>query len=172
MKKFLLKCLSMIMCVTVLAVPVFAEEPEETGQLGCSVSMNPVPEVGEVILLEDLSDPETIIPRGAAPVTRNVSKTYSIRIQDSSGSCVSSATVSVTGNYSYDASTGEILSTNITAAVTSAPSLWTVGIASQWTTVSGTSISHSIYHYSRVNDPYSCMVGGGNWYSGATFQIK
>lgn len=31
MKKFLLKCLSMIMCVTVLAVPVFAEEPEETG---------------------------------------------------------------------------------------------------------------------------------------------
>ena len=149
MKKFLLKCLSMIMCVTVLAVPVFAEEPEETGQLGCSVSMNPVPEVGEVILLEDLSDPETIIPRGAAPVTRNVSKTYSIRIQDSSGSCVSSATVSVTGNYSYDASTGEILSTNITAAVTSAPSLWTVGIASQWTTVSGTSISHSIYYYSR-----------------------
>lgn len=172
MKKFLLKCLSMIMCVTVLAVPVFAEEPEETGQLGCSVSMNPVPEVGEVILLEDLSDPETIIPRGAAPVTRNVSKTYSIRIQDSSGSCVSSATVSVTGNYSYDASTGEILSTNITAAVTSAPSLWTVGIASQWTTVSGTSISHSIYYYSRVNDPYSCMVGGGNWYNGATFQIK
>ncbi|MGM9941279.1 MAG: hypothetical protein ACI32N_04730 [Bulleidia sp.] len=172
MKKLLLKCLSMVLCVTAFAVPVFAEEPEETPQSGCAVSMNPVPEVGEVILLEDLSDPETITPRGAAPVTRNVSKTYSIRIQDSSGSCVNSATVSVTGNYSYDASTGEILSTNITAAVTNAPTLWTVGISSQWTTISGTSISHSIYYYSRVDDPYSCMVGGGNWYSGATFQIK
>ena len=172
MKKLLLKCLSMIMFVTVFAVPVFAEEPEETGQLGCPVSTNPVPGVGEVILLEDLSDPDTITPRGAAPVTRDIRKPYSIRIQDSSGSCVNSATVSVTGNYSYDVSTGEILSTNITAAVTSVPALWTVGISSQWTTVSGTSISHSIYYYSKVNDPYSCMVGGGNWYSGATFQIK
>lgn len=172
MKKLLLKCLSMVLCVTAFEVHVFAEEPEETTQSGRAVSMNPVPEVGEVILLEDLSDPETITPRGAAPVTRHVSKTYSIRIQDSSGSCVNSATVSATGNYSYDASTGEILRTNITAAVTSAPTLWTVGISSQWTTISGTSISHSIYYYSRVNDPYSCMVGGGNWYSGATFQIK
>ena len=172
MKKLLLKCLSMIMFVTVFAVPVFAEEPEETGQWRCPVATNPVPGVGEVILLEDLSDPDTITPRGAAPVTRNISKTYSIRIQDSSGSCVNSATVSVTGNYSYDVSTGEILSTNITAAITSVPALWTVGISSQWTTVSGTSISHSIYYYSKVNDPYSCMVGGGNWYSGATFQIK
>lgn len=172
MKKLLLKCLSMVLCVNAFAVPVFAEETEETTQSGCAVSMNPVPEVGEVILLEDLSDSETITPRGAAPVTRNVSKTYSIRIQDSSGSCVNSATVSATGNYSYDALTGEILSTNITAAVTSAPTLWTVGISSQWTTISGTSISRSIYYYSRVNDPYSCMADGGNWYSGATFQIK
>lgn len=170
MKRMIHAIMSTALLFTLFSVPVFAEETDNQTQYGCTMTTEPIPEIGEAILIEDNS--YTIETRAAAPVTRTVNQTYSIRIQDSSGSCVSTAKVSVTGSYSYYASTGEIESTAITAKVISAPSNWTVGIASQWTTVSGTSISHSIYYYSKVDDPYSCMVGGGNWYSGATFTIK
>ena len=153
-----------IMCMT----PIFAET--KSPQYGCSFSSDPVPAEGEVILLEDNSQVMNVA-RGAV-IRIGVNRSYSVRIQDSSGSCVNSATVLVSGSYTYDNTSGEILSINVSASFTNVPSLWTAGIQSQRTIVSGSSISQSIYYYSRFNDPYSCMVGEGNWYSGATFTIK
>ena len=72
--------------------------------------MYPIPDKGEVILLEDNSTIEPLygseisalsdVNRAASRI--NVNKSYSIRIQDQGGSCVSSAKVTVTGAYTYN----------------------------------------------------------------------
>lgn len=158
-----------ILCglVGISSFNVFADEAVSA----CTLSSEPIPAEGEAILLEDNSYEYTF---ARAPAVKGVSvnKTYSVRIQDSSGSCASSATVKVSGNYTYNTGTGEVLSASLSASFSSVPSLWTAEIQSQWKTISGSSLTYSIYYYSRVDDPYSCMVGGGNWYSGATFTIK
>ena len=43
-----------------------------------------------------------------------------------------------------------------------------------WNThnISGSSLTYSINYRSSVNDPYSCLAGGGYWYSGATIKIR
>lgn len=168
MKKILRVFLSLIISITSFSAPVFAKTSEK--QYGCSVSQYPVPEEGKAILLDDYSF-EDYSSRGAA-IRTNVNRTYSVRIQDTSGSCVSSAQVRVSGYFTYDSTSGNIIETSISATFTSVPTLWTAVIQSQRTLVSGGSVSQSIYYYSKVNDPYSCMVGGGNWYSGATFALK
>lgn len=147
-------------------------------QKACEVdTIYPIPEEGEAILLEDnstiesLNDSEmlsAITMRAASRV--NVNRSYSIRIQDQGGSCVSSAKVTVTGAYTYNG--GTISNVNLNATITSVPTLWTVAINKQWYNISGSSLTHSINYRSSVNDPYSCLVGGGYWYSGATIKIR
>lgn len=167
LKKIIKSIFSLIIVVGLTGIASSNIKADEGS--ACALPTYPVPEEGEVILLEDNSYE---IGARAAVKGVSVNKTYSVRIQDSSGSCVSSASVTVKGSYTYNSGTGEILSVDLNASFTSIPSLWNAGITSQWKTVSGTSINYSIYYYSYVDDPLSCMVGGGNWYSGATFSIK
>ena len=153
--------------------------PVHSQQRACEAgTMYPIPDKGEVILLEDNSTIEPLyrseisalsdVNRAASRI--NVNKSYSIRIQDQGGSCVSSAKVTVTGAYTYN--NGKISNVSLNAAITYVPTLWTVSINSQWHNISGSSLTHSINYRSSVNDPYSCLVGGGYWYSGATIKIR
>lgn len=143
---------------------VFADEEN-----ACALSYYPIPDEGEVILLEDNS---TYIETAGAVSSASVNKTYSVRIQDSSGSCVSGAKVTVKGSYTYDKTSNNVLSSDLSASFTSMPLLWSASIQSQWSNISGTSLSYYIYYKSKVDDPLSCMVGGGYWYSGQTFSIR
>lgn len=67
---------------------------------------------------------------------------------------------------------GSISNVNLNASITSVPTLWTVAINKQWYNINGSSLTHSINYRSSVNDPYSCLVRGGYWYSGATIKIR
>lgn len=135
----------------------------------CEYIEAPIPEEGEVILLEDYSFVEENL---RSPNRVNVNQTYSIRIQDVGGSCVSSSKVNISGYYYIDGGTASISDVHLTASLTYIPALWTVEITSQWANVNMTNLSYSISYRSHVNDPYSCLVGGGYWYSGATFNLR
>lgn len=141
------------------------DAPVHSQQRACEAgTMYPIPDKGEVILLEDNSTIEPLygseisalsdVNRAASRI--NVNKSYSIRIQDQGGSCVSSAKVTVTGAYTYN--NGKISNVSLNAAITYVPTLWTVSINSQWHNISGSSLTHSINYRSSVNDPYSCLV--------------
>lgn len=162
--KSLILCFAIMLMLIVNNSSVFADEEN-----ACALSYYPIPDEGEVILLEDNS---TYIETTGAVSSASVNKTYSVRIQDSSGSCVSSAKVTVKGSYTYDKTSNNVLSSDLSASFASVPSLWTASIQSQWSNISGTSLSYYIYYKSKVDDPLSCMVGGGYWYSGQTFSIR
>lgn len=180
--KKILVCSFSLMMVLAFNVSMINAEENNTSialqQRACEVdTMYPIPDEGEVILLEDnstiepLNDFETLSVITMRAVSRvNVNKSYSIRIQDQGGSCVSSAKVTVKGAYTYNG--GSISNVNLNASITSVPTLWTVAINKQWYNISGSSLTHSINYRSSVNDPYSCLVGGGYWYSGATIKIR
>ena len=151
-------------------INVQAESNTNESIAACSVSETLVPDEGEFFLIKDLSS-EVNNPR-AREITYNVDKYFSVRIQDVGGSCVNSATVRVCGYYISDSAKDIITAVSLNAAFTNIPSLWTAEITAQWYNLSGTSLSYSIYYYSTVDDPFSCLVGGGPWYSGATFNIR
>lgn len=167
-KRILLLCTCTFLLITQSSALIYDVVAEEK-PISCSLSNFPIPKEGEVILLSDNSD---YIETTGAIITEWVDKTYSIRIQDPGGSCVSSAQVKITGEYSYDATSNEILSVNLSSQLSYVPSLWTVEIQRSFHSVVGQGITYSINYSSRVDDPYSCLVGGGNWYSRATFTIK
>ena len=112
--KKILVCSFSLMMVLAFNVSMINAEENNTSialqQRACEVdTMYPIPDEGEVILLEDnstiepLNDFETlsvITMRAASRV--NVNRSYSIRIQDQGGSCVSSAKVTVKGAYTYN----------------------------------------------------------------------
>lgn len=142
---------------------IFAQENETA----CPLSNLPIPEEGEVILLED----NTVYyeTRGAVTAAA-VDKTFAIGIQNLSGECTSSASVRITGSYLYDSGTGEVFSADLSASMSYVPLHWSVFLNDQWTTVSGSSITHSVY-YQSYTDYMDCMHSG-YWSSGATFAIK
>ena len=85
--------------------------PVHSQQRACEAgTMYPIPDKGEVILLEDNSTIEPLYESEISAVSDinrvasriNVNKSYSIRIQNQGGSCVSSAKVTVTGAYTYN----------------------------------------------------------------------
>lgn len=151
-------------------INVQAESKQKEKIVACSVSTTSVPKEGEYFLIKDLSSIDNNLR--AREITYNVDKYFNVRIQDSGGSCVNSATVRVYGYYVYDIANNVITAVSLNAAFTNVPSLWTAEITSQWYNVNGSSLSYSIYYYSTVDDPFSCLVGGGPWYSGSTFDIR
>ncbi|MEG0176590.1 hypothetical protein [Anaerorhabdus sp.] len=121
------------------------------------------------ILIEDNSYFE--MTRGAI-LRVNVNKTYSIYIQDGKGSCSNYAQVRVTGYYTYDNGNGNIVDSSINAVVSSVPTHWNFKITGVSKNVSSSNLSVLIRFESSVDDPYSCMVGGGVWYSAQTIALK
>ena len=168
MKRKILK--SIVLCVVTITIVccgnlnIFADE-----ESACALSEYPIPKEGETILLADDS---YYIESVGTSIGVSVNKTYSVRIQDTSGSCVSSAKVQVKGYYSYDKTTNNVLSSSLNASFISVPTFWDAQVVSQWDNISGSSLSYGIYYKSKVDDSYSCMVGGGYWFSGETFTIR
>lgn len=164
---------NLIMLSLLSTNPIYAYDSNQpiaaNEEKACEFTTDPIPVEGEIILLEDNS---IVSAQARASSTINVNKVFSVRIQDVGGSCVSSARITLTGSYTYNSSTKKISNVALYAKPTSVPTLWTVTITSQWHTVNGSSLSHSIYYRSSVNDPYSCLVGGGYWYSGATIKVR
>lgn len=156
------------------STPIKAASSSEPVVTACDYSIAPIPEEGEVILLEDLSytEPQPANSIARSPSRVNVNQTYAIRIQDVGGSCVSSAKVNISGYYYYDGGTASVSDIHLSARVTYVPALWTCEITNQWATPNMSKLTYTINYRSYVNDPYSCLVGGGYWYSGANFSIR
>lgn len=163
MKKISLLFLSLLLLVF-STTNVFARENDLKS---CSLSNIPIPEKGEVILINDNSSEYTT--KGAITVA-NVDKTYSVRLQNLSGDCTSAATVRITGYYTYDSGNGTVISTELSAQFNNVPLHWFAYLNNQWSTVNGTKIFHSIY-YQSYTDYYDC-VHSGYWSNGETFEIK
>lgn len=166
MIKLSLLCISVMFVLVQTPTNVFASDQSKIAP--CGISGLSVPDIGKPVLLEDNSK---IVTRGAVKV-QTVDKTYSIRIQDFAGSCVNSAKVRVSGSYTYDSTSGEVLSAELRAEVSEVPypNRWSVNIVRQWQNINGTELTYSIYYQSHVSDD-NCMISGP-WYSGETFKIK
>jgi hypothetical protein len=78
----------------------------------------------------------------------------------------------VSGHYTYSASSKKVISSSLNATMASIPANWTVSITGTSANTSGAGLTYTVRYRSYVNDPYSCLVGGGYWYSAATLTIK
>lgn len=155
-------------------IPIKAAETSEPAITACDYSLAPIPEEGEVILLEDHSYTEPQLANSVlrSPSRVNVNQTYAIRIQDVGGSCVSSAKVNISGYYYYDGGTASVSDIHLSARVTYVPALWVCEITNQWATPNMSKLTYTINYRTWVNNPQDCLMGGGYWYNGANFQIR
>lgn len=161
------RIISLILTFLFLIVTTSNVSAKENNLKSCPLSNNPIPSKNETILLKDNSVEH--IKRGAATMV-SVDKTFSVRLQNPSGECTSSASVKITGYYTYDKTSGTVLSQEITAQFVNIPLHWSVYLNKQWTNVSGDKITYSIY-YQSYTDYLDCMHSG-YWSNGATFIIK
>lgn len=162
-----------ILMVVVLSVCMIQSYPilADTKNNACSVKVGYLPYYPEPVLLEDNSYIEDSDLRSIY-LTVNVDKKYSVPLQDTSGSCTSSASVRVTGTYEYEGSSGFVTQANLKVETSYIPDLWEFVITVYETKISGPSIKLVMNYYSDVDDPFGCMVGGGRFYTSATLNIK
>lgn len=86
--------------------------------------------------------------------------------------CFDNAQVHLTGSYTYEQANDTILSANLSASLSSVPSGWQVSITNQYANIYQSSLSYTVSYYCYLFDPADCMVGGGGWYSAATFTLR
>lgn len=109
--------------------------------------------------------------RGAVKMV-NVNIEDNIYIQDGKGICQESAKIVISGYYTYDSTSREILDVSLNASVVEVPGGWTVEIYNQWYTNTGTSLTYTINYSSSVFNFFVCPQGTGNWRNGKVYTIK
>ncbi|SJZ34355.1 hypothetical protein [Anaerorhabdus furcosa] len=173
MKKIIALILTLNICLFYLPLNIYAsidtgnESSLDSEPSGC-LPTRPTQEIELPILLSDNS---TIQTRGSI-ATIGVDRTFSLPLQNQSGTCSATAKIRFTGSYDIETvgTTKKVTNVNIQYSIQGVQN-WDISVNSVWHQTGSTNVTMYVYYGSNASNIYDCVVGGGYFYTTKTFTV-